>query len=223
MLERLHDGLYTYSSPLTFLGLHLGTRMTVVKLPDGSVWLHSAVSATPELRAAVAAIGPVRHIVAPSLYHHLFAGEWLAAYPDATLYGPAALRKKRKDLTLTPIEEASRAPWAAALSPIRIEGCRLEETIFVHGATRTLVTSDLVENFTTSPHLPTRLYLKATGIHGRAGLASPLRLLFHDRKAARRSVDAVLAVDFGTVVLAHGNVLREGAREAVEATYAFLS
>jgi hypothetical protein len=223
MLERLHDGLYTYASPLTFLGLHLGTRMTVAKLPDGNIWLHSTVSATPELRAAVDALGPVRHIVAPNLYHHLFAGEWRAAYPKATLYGPAALRKKRKDLDLTPIEEASRAPWADALTPMRMEGCRLEETIFLHRATRTLVTSDLVENFATSPHLATRLYLKATGIHGRAGLASPLRLLFHDRRAARRSVDAVLAVDFDTLILAHGNVLRDGAREAVQATYAFLS
>jgi hypothetical protein len=223
LLERLDEKLFTHAAPLSFLGLHLGTRMTIVQLDDGGLWIHSPVRLTPALRAEVDALGPVRHVVAPNLYHHLFAGEWASAYPGSTLYGPAALTRKRKDLTLSaPLEEASRAPWATALVPVRIDGARFHETVFVHPRTRTLVSADLVENFATSPHAPTRLYLKLSGIHGKAGIAAPLRMMYGDRSAARRSIDALLEHDFERIVLAHGDILGADGPATVQRTYAFL-
>src|SRR5262249_8323236 len=153
-----------------YIGLHLGTRMTVVRLGTGDLWVHSPIASSSELRAEVDALGPVRHIVAPSLYHHMFAGDWASAYPSASLWGPAALARKPRDIKLpATLEHGADAPWAAELAPVHIDGCMLDETVFVHRPTRTVVASDLTENFTTSPHWPTRLYLKAGGIHGRVG------------------------------------------------------
>jgi hypothetical protein len=222
-LERLDDGLFAFQTPLKFLGLHLGTRMTVVVLDDGGLWVHSPVALTPELRAEVDALGPVRHIVAPNLYHHLFAGEWARAYPEAALHAPAALSRKRRDLTITaPLEAASKAPWASAIIPVPIDGSRLNETAFVHPKTRTLISSDLVENFATSPHLPTRLYLKMMGIHGKPGIAALLRILYADHAAARRSIDALLEHEIDRVVLAHGDVLGGDAKATVKKAFEFL-
>jgi hypothetical protein len=223
LLQRLAEGLFTSAAPLSFLGLHLGTRMTVVRLDDGSLWIHSPIPLTPALKAEVDALGPVRHIVAPNLYHHLYAGQWSTAYPGAELHAPAALARKRKDLKQpVALEEAKHASWAAALVPLRIDGARFHETVFVHPKTRTLISSDLVENFATSPHGPTRLYLKMAGIHGKAGIAAPLRMMYGDRAAARRSVDALLEHDFDRVVLAHGDILDTDGRATVRRTYAFL-
>ncbi len=222
-LDRLDEGLFTGAAPLTFLGLHLGTRMTVVRLEEGGLWIHSPIPLMPALQAEVDALGPVRHIVAPNLYHHRFAGEWSTAYPGAALHAPAALGRKRSDLKIAvPLEEASVAPWATALVPVRIDGARFHETVFVHRRTRTLVSSDLVENFATSPHLPTRLYLKMAGIHGKAGIAAPLRMMYADRAAARRSVDALLEQDFDRIVLAHGDIIGGGGPAIVRRTYEFL-
>ena len=83
----------------------------------------------------------------------------------------------------------------------------LDETVFVHRPTRTLVSSDLMENFATSPHWMTRTYLKMSGIHGKIGWPRPLRVLYRDRKAATRSLDALLEHDFDRVVIAHGDIV----------------
>jgi hypothetical protein len=224
MLDRLADDVWVASVPHKFLGLHLGTRMTVVRLAAGDLWVHSPIRLTPELRQEVDALGVVGHVVAPSLFHHLWAGEWASAYPDAKVYGPAALRKKREDLVLAaPLEEASRATWAGELAPLHIDGCMLDETVFVHGPSRTLVSSDLTENFESSPHWGTRMYLKAAGLHGKIGFSKALRMVFRDRRAARRSIDQLLERDFDRVILAHGDVILRDGKEAMRATYEFLA
>jgi hypothetical protein len=227
MLERVDDGLWVVPAPLTFLGLRIGTRMTVVRLGGGEgareLWIHSAVPLTPELKREVDALGSVAHVVAPDLFHHLFASQWSSAYPSAVFYAPAALGKKRKDLRIgLPLERAAEAPWAKELAPLRIAGCMLGETVFVHAKARTLVTADLVENFATSPHWPTRLYLKAAGIHGKLGFSRALRPIIHDRRAARRSIDELLERDFDRIVLCHGDVLPQGGRDGVREAFAFL-
>jgi hypothetical protein len=223
MIERIDEGVWVAASPHSFMGLHLGTRMTIVRLAGGDLWIHSPIALSSALRPEVDALGPVKHIVAPSLYHHMYAGHWQTAYPDAAVYGPAALARKRKDLKLTAtLEEAASAPWAAELAPVHIDGCMLDETVFVHRATRTLVGSDITENFRTSAHWPTRLYLKASGIHGKVGWGRFMRVVYRDRAAARRSVDALLEQDFDRVVIAHGDVIPSGGKTALRDTFAFL-
>ena len=49
------------------LGLRLGTRMTVVRLTNGGLLLHSPVLMSPALREELDAIGPVSHIVCPDM------------------------------------------------------------------------------------------------------------------------------------------------------------
>jgi hypothetical protein len=63
MLTKIDDSLWTADAPHLFFGLHIGTRMTVVKLRSGGLLLHSPVEMTEKLRAEVDALGPVRHIV----------------------------------------------------------------------------------------------------------------------------------------------------------------
>ena len=72
--------------------------MTCIRLDDGSLFVHSPVKLDAELRKAVDERGPVRAVVAPNRFHHLFVGEWAAAYPDASVYGAPGLEEKRPDL-----------------------------------------------------------------------------------------------------------------------------
>jgi hypothetical protein len=80
---------------IKFMGLHLGTRSTIVRLSDGTVWMHSPVSYNPDLAVEVENIGPIRYLVAPNVYHHFFLKEWQDHYPDAQLCGPSGLPAKR--------------------------------------------------------------------------------------------------------------------------------
>lgn len=196
--------------------------MTAVRLPDGSVWVHSPIPLETS-RADVDALGEVRHIVLPNLYHHLFASEWAEAYPKAIVHAPRRLRRKRADLRIdADLSETPHSEWGGALVPLHIDGCALDETVFVHPATRTLVSSDLTESFATSDHLPTRLYLKAAGLENRIGWSRFLRFMYRDHDAARRSIDRLLEHDFERIVVAHGRPIESDARQAIVQTFCFL-
>jgi hypothetical protein len=96
-LQPFAANIWTAAASHTFTGLHVGTRMTIVRLSSGKLLLHSPIPLSNELRAAIDALGPVAHIVFPNQFHHMYAAEAAAAYPGATLHGPVALQRKRKD------------------------------------------------------------------------------------------------------------------------------
>lgn len=223
MLEKHADGLFSLAAPGSMMGLQLGTRMTVVQLKNGGVLLHSPVPLTDAVVAEIQALGPVQHIIAPNLFHHLHAGTAKNRFPEAQLHAPEALKKKRPDLTIDHVlSEKAHPDWEGQLLPITVQGCMLGETVLFHPASRSLVSADLLENFITSDHWWTRWYLKATGIHGKPGLSRVLYFTYQDKKRARESLDRILEWDFDRVVLAHGNVLETGGVKTIRETYEWL-
>lgn len=217
------EGLWSVWAPHRFFGLHLDTRMTVLRLPGGGLWLHSVVPVDEGLAMQLQALGPVRHIVVPNLFHHVYASAAVQRWPEARVHGPAAMRRKRPDLRIdAELTETPDPGWGGALVPLHIDGSMLDETVFVHRPSRTLLSSDLLENFETSPHLGTRLYLKAAGIHGRVGWSRFLRPVYRDRLATRRSLERLLALDFDRIILAHGRVLEQGGPAAVREGFRWL-
>jgi hypothetical protein len=59
-------------------------------------------------------------------------------------------------------------------------------------------------------------------IHGKIGWSRLLRIVYRDRAAARRSIDAIIAHDFDRIVIAHGDVIRRDGRAALRRTFDFL-
>jgi len=222
-LQRLDDAIWVAAAPQRFLGLHLGTRMTLVRRPDGGLIVHSPIRLDDALRGEVEALGPVRCVIAPNRYHHLYAGEWAAAFPDARLVGAQGLEKKRKDLRFAAmLGDEPDACWADTLQQVVVRGSLLGETVFFHAPSRTLVSADLVENFTTSDHWPTRWYLKASGIHGKPGVGITLRPMYRDHAQTRAALERVLAWDFDRIVLAHGDVIETNGPEVLRESYSWL-
>lgn len=210
--------------PNSFMGLHLGTRMTIVRLSDGSLFVHSPIKLDDDLKRQVDALGPVGHIVAPSLYHHLFFGGFAAAYPEAKTHGAAGLEKKRNDLTFdATLDEALDPSWRDDLSASKIDGCAFGETVFFHNPSRTMLTADIVENFETSDHRATRWYLKAAGIHGKPGVSRLLRVMFRDKAKSRRAIDQAIEWNPERITLAHGKPIVTNARETLRESYDWLS
>jgi hypothetical protein len=222
-MEQIASNVWVAAAPNSFFGLHLGTRMSVLRLKDGSLLMYSPIPLAPDLKAEVDALGPVRHIVAPNIYHHLSAGDWKEAYPDALLHGARGLEKRRKDLDIDlELKGEAHPDWAEDLDTMFLDGTMLNETVFFHPSSRTLVVSDVIENFETSPHWPTRMYLKMGGIHGKPGLSRPLRMVFRDKPAARRAIDRMLDWDFDRIVLAHGDVIERDGRDQLRDAYTWL-
>lgn len=88
-------GLWRADGPVTrFWGIPFPTRMVVARLANGGLWLHSPVAASPELVAEVAALGPVRHLIAPNWVHYAYLPEWQALFPEAMTWAAAGVRAR---------------------------------------------------------------------------------------------------------------------------------
>ena len=55
-LEKLTDSIWHVAISHAFMGLHVGTRMTVVKLSSGGLLLHSPVPVDEDLAAELACL-----------------------------------------------------------------------------------------------------------------------------------------------------------------------
>jgi hypothetical protein len=202
--------------------MQLTSNMTVLRLGDGTLLLHSPLAMTPERRAAVEALGSVAHLYAPNLYHHLWIGQWAAAFPAARLHGPAALAQKRRDLRVDRAHDAAAEPaFADTIDELHIDGFRLEESVLLYRPARTLVVADLVSNIGRPQHRWTSLYTRAMGFYDRVALSRMIRWLgFSDRAATRRSLDDLLARPFDRLLVGHGSAIAAGAKEALAAAFA---
>jgi hypothetical protein len=217
------EDFLTRTAPLSFLGLHVGTRMTILRLPDRKLLVHSPIALDDELRTAVDAEGTVAHVICPNAYHHLHAKGWVEHYPDAVIHAPRGLRKKRPDLRIDrDLEDATATSFGADIVPLHIDGSMLDETVFVHRPSKTVLAADLLENFSGSDHFLTRLYLKAGGIHGKPGWNRLMRFVYRDKRAARRSVDALLEHDIDRLIISHGDVIEQDAKPIIRESLAFL-
>ncbi|HEY1075293.1 MAG TPA: DUF4336 domain-containing protein [Fontimonas sp.] len=215
-LQPIAENLWTVRAPQTFVGLHIGTQMTVVRLSGGGLLLHSPIAIAPELRDQIEALGPVQYVVCPNLFHHLHAGGAVAIWPEAKLYGPAALQRKRKDLSFDGLLGETLPPsWRADLVGVTIDGSLLGETVLFHAASKTLITADLIENFSHSDHTPTRWYLKLGGIYGKPGWHPLLRMMYIKRRKARASMQRILDLPFERVLVAHGANIERDARAII--------
>jgi hypothetical protein len=223
-LRPLAQDLWVAERPQAFYGLSVGTRMTVIRLPGDRLLLHSPVALDAALRVELDAIGLVTYAVAPNRVHHLYAGEVAKAYPGARLWVAPGLERKRPDLAFVAVlgDEAPEE-WRASVQQTFFRGRPYEnEVVFLHRPSRTLILCDLAFNFGPSAAAPTRLLMKLLRSYGRFGPSTLDPLLIRDRKAARGSLERILAWDFDRVVVAHGDVLESGGSEALRAGYAWL-
>ena len=83
-MKQIDSNLWVAESPLRFAGLEVGARMTVVRLPDSKLLIHSPIAVTDELLKEVSALGPVSYLVAPNRLHHLCIESWQKAFPEAS-------------------------------------------------------------------------------------------------------------------------------------------
>lgn len=137
---------------IRFYGMPFPTRMTVVRLQDGGLWVHSPIADANGLAKSVAALGPVRHLIAPNWIHYAWMPDWQVRFAQALAWGSpgvvqrAASRKVAlrldHDLTDTPPPE-----WAGQIDQRLADSGYHRELVFFHRASRTLILTDLIENF----------------------------------------------------------------------------
>ncbi|MEJ2377720.1 MAG: DUF4336 domain-containing protein [Pseudolabrys sp.] len=198
------------------------TRMTMIRLASGDLFVHSPTPLTPALRAEIERLGPVRFIVGPNRIHYWWILEWQAAFPEAKVYLASRIREQargRIDFEALPLDKESGYPWDGEIATLPIAGGFMTEVEFFHRASRTLILTDLIENFEAdklgSPFM--RFLMRIGGVaapHG--GTPRDLRLTFTWRHKAelRKAVETMLSWNPERVIIAHGRWHeRDGAAE----------
>lgn len=213
MLRPLGRELWVAERPQRAFGAVIGARMTVVRLEDGGLWLHSPLPPDPPLLEALAALGPVAALVAPTLQQNPRLAEAAAAWPEAELY--LAPEPAERQSAAAVLGDQPPPRWRHQIDQVPFRGApRLGEVAFFHRESKTLLLAELAFNFRPggAPDLWTRLVRWAQGVD-RGFTASPaLRRGLEDAMAARASADRLLRWDFERITVCHGEVLEEQAR-----------
>jgi Domain of unknown function (DUF4336) len=224
-LKPIVEDLWIVDGPETrmrYFGLRLPftTRMTIVRLPDGRLSVHSPTAPTAELLRDVGALGPVGFLVSPSRLHTTWLADWQHAWPEAVSAGVAAEPAwDGSRLTFgVDLGGAGPLPWSAAIAQVLVPGGMFSEAVFFHLPSRSLILTDLIENFelerVTCRWL--RWLLRLTGPLHPHGTAPPdMRLSFRRHRPALRAAVAVMrgwAPE--RIILAHGKwYASDGLRE----------
>jgi hypothetical protein len=206
------DGVWVVDSLMPFVaGASMPVRMTILRLADGSLLLHSPTAYSIGLRQTIAELGEVRHLVAPNMAHWVFLKAWQQALPGATTWAAPGLRQRgqvRRSEVRLDAELGDTAPpaWGAGMTLIPVPGgLGFVESALFHEPSRTLVLTDLAMNMESSK-LPA-LLRPLMGLLGMAGGLPPpwLRgLVKLNRTAARAAARRLIALDPARVIFAHG-------------------
>jgi hypothetical protein len=219
------EGLWTFHQELSVLGAEIGTRMTLIRLESGELLVHSPIKLTEALRRRVDEVGPVAHVLAPNRDHNLFVRDFKLAYPAARFYAAPGVAEKLPDVRFD-VELAYPATieaWEGTVDQAYFRSSeKLQELVLFHRATKTLVTADLAFNVQSTTGKLSQVMLRLNDSYRSFGPSRVCRSHITDRATARSDVDAILGWSAERVIVAHGEILRSGATEAIRRGYAWL-
>lgn len=203
------------------MGMPFPTRMTVVRLRGGALWVHAPVEIPLQDSNRLAELGTVRFLVAETRMHVWRLEEWAKRFPDAQRWGPPGVKPDERFFTHVLGDEAPDG-WFGEIDQMVFRGSWVtEEVYFFHRASRTLLIGDFIQNY--PPRGPLfNVLLRAAGIEY-GGTPIDVRATFAGNRAAgRTSRDRLLAWDFDRVILAHGACIETGAKAFVERAFRWL-
>lgn len=81
---------------MAYLGVSIPfpTRMVVVRLQSGDLFLWSPTEPDDRLLSQVDALGPVKHLVSPNKIHYANIGAWKRTYPEAIAWASPGVRQR---------------------------------------------------------------------------------------------------------------------------------
>jgi hypothetical protein len=211
------------------MGVRFTTRMTVVKLTNGSMWVESPVPVPFDTLKGIIELGPVKYLVAATPRHVWRLDSWHTLFPDAQLWTarntPFTLKKGNLPITGI-LEDAPNQDWADDFDQLAFKGSSsIEEVLFFHRQSHTVILDDLIQTHTIAKGKPflNALLILSDAIDPHGGVGIDMRLTFTNRDLARRSLERLLMWDFDRLIIAHGHCIQKGAKAFVERAFRWLA
>jgi len=198
---------------IRFFGLPFSTRMTVIRLDNGDLFVHSPVALSDELNSEVAALGRVRHLVSPNWIHYAYIAQWAGVFSDTLAWAAPGARARAEKMKLDlhfdrDLGESAEAEWAGEIDQLVVHGNPFhQEVVFFHLATKTLIVADLIENFEpgkVSFGLRALAWLGGM-LHPNGGMPRDMRATFwRGRNELRDALEQMISWAPERIILAHG-------------------
>lgn len=228
MLNQLAENIWVVDGgAVPFFGLPYMTRMTIIRLENNDLFIHSPVKADSELISQVSEIGNVRFLISPNKIHHLFLQDWAKIFPDAKIYASPGLRDKRKDINFTAdLKDSPEPEWQNEIDQLIFKGSRvMQEVVFFHKPSKTLILTDLIENFDENYFSGFKgLIAKLSGIVAPNG-KTPIdwrMSFFFGKKQARECFEIILAWQPERIIVAHGKNIEINAVDFLKKSFKWL-
>jgi hypothetical protein len=218
------DGPFEY---LTVAGVRLplpfSTRMTVVRLLNGDLFLHSPTRFDRKLADELETLGTIRHLISPNQFHYAHIGEWSKAFPDAITWASPRVRGRasarnldihfQRDLAANPPAE-----WRGELDQTLFPGGYFKEFIFFHKESESLIVTDAIINIELDKmDEPWRTLTRMSGMYyprGQVFFGMRLPLLLQ-RRMANAAIGQVRAWQPRRILLSHGRCFDANADDAI--------
>lgn len=194
-------------------GPKLPLRSTLVTLKGGQKVLISPVL-FDENQLAELKKSPPQALVAPNLLHHLYIKKAAEDLNVSNLFIAPGLKKKRPDIEWPIILGDKTWIYQEELPLHIIQGApSLNECVFFHKESKTLITTDLFFNLSGLPDSLKSLPYKILGTFNRPAISRLMLLFIKNKTAFKNSMNEILKWDFDRLVMAHGKVIEAGAKE----------
>jgi len=224
--EYITEKIWIVEYPIRFGGMDIFGRMTVIRLNNGNLFIHSPCKIDAQLKADLDRIGPVAFIVAPGNYHHLYVSDCQQHYPNAETFLCPGLEKKRAGLEFDWI--LGNRPdhrWQQELDQVFIPGTKfITEVVFLHRESKTIILVDLLENigddYRHDASLLLRFWWKVIFRMWNNPKAAPeYQLGWGDKKIVCKALQKVLDWHADRVILAHGELIEGNVQEVLTSAW----
>lgn len=205
------DSIWVTERPVWFGGVRLRARTTVVRLGDGALWVHSPSAPTDDHCAALDALGDVRWIVVPNRFHHLHAAATAERYPRARVVG-AKSAEARNPHVRVPLgaDDPDYVGATPELTPIPLTGVPfLDETVFFHAASGTLIGADLLISACARDHWSWRFASRVTGCWQKIKPPPDVRFSTRASSSVADAISTMRALPLERILVAHADPITD--------------
>lgn len=232
MLREIDREIWVAEQPFNYLGLSVGTRMTVIRCTNGELVVISPIQVDDAIARQLNSLGTVCHIIAPNCFHYLFATQFKAVYPQATFWATLGLKDKNPELAIDRVLSKETNRILDGIESLPFEGVKvltlngvnsLHEWVFFHPKSRTLVITDIAFHFDETFPLISQFAARVLGSYKRLSPSFLEKIATQEKEKVKESVQKVLEWDFDRVIMAHGTIVEsKGKQQFVEGYERFL-
>lgn len=217
------DAIWVTERPIWFSGVRMRARTTVVRLSGGALWVHSPGAPTDDVCAALDTLGEVCWIVVPNRFHHLQTPATAARYPNALVVGPKSAEAQNPRVSLTMgVNDPAYVDATPELTPLQLGGVPfLDETVFFHPASGSLIAADLLISACARDHWSWRMAARIWGRYEKARTPPDVRVRTRASTALAESIAQIRALPLQRILVAHADPITDRPAEQLAEAWNF--